>query len=158
MLCINAVGQNRKMYAPHELRNHNAYHEMMSARVASVTATTKNNTLPVTEANMEIPGAPSVDVIKQLVQNDLLIKHYEYYKALKLGSAMCYLVTRQFQAENYNEGKISPMSAELHTLIGFISQSQSKLENAKFARLLKLIDTQNKEKLQIQINQRNYFR
>lgn len=71
---------------------------------------------------------------------------------------MKYVVRKQFQAHNVQKHNISDLDAQLHTLIAYVSLSQTKLENEKFATLLQLINDKNNMKLQTIINERNYYR
>lgn len=87
-----------------------------------------------------------------------LMLHLDYYKALSNGSAMKYVVTKQFQSHNVNQECVTDLDAMLHTLIAYVSLSHSKLENEKFAQLLKLINIKNNLKVQTLIDERNFYR
>lgn len=154
--CINVIGLKKKMYGRHELTHHQRLHEAMVSNIANTITT------PIGEG----PNSVVIDHVASPVSiacpnenyNETLAKHSEFYKALQKGLAMHYLVKKQFQSHNMEEAIITDVDAELHTLIAIVSLSQSKLENQKFAQLLRLIDVQNRKAMQEMLDEKNYYR
>lgn len=70
---------------------------------------------------------------------------------------MQYLIRKQFQSKNISDDLITSTDAQLHTLIAYVSLSQSKQENSKFAQLFNLIDTKRRTAIQDILKERNYY-
>lgn len=131
MLCINNVGKGKRMYSPSDRRKHNEYHQKVKATIRNHQAVIISDVLPkIIKPVLELP---SITQITDMVQNVSLQQNMDYYCALKRGDAMSFLMKKQFQSDNIQNAKISDADSEFHTLIAFLSQSQSKLENTKFA-------------------------
>lgn len=152
--CINVIGLRKKMYGNPELRRHNELHEAFQRADATVTG--------VNVASLVTNNDESITPAGQLLTLDSvhssLVDNLEYYVALQKGKAMNYLVGKQFHEQNMNQEVISDIDAQLHTLIAYVSLSQTKRENAMFAQLIKLIDKQHKLKVQQLIDDRNIYR
>jgi hypothetical protein len=147
--CINVISPNEKMYWNPQLSLHNELHRLVHQQTASST-TNRNEASASSAEENQLLHLESIHAG--------LMANVEYYRAFEQGNAMQYLVARQFQPHNLRIHVISETDAQLHTLIAYVSLSQSKQENAKFAWLLKLIDTNNKSTVQELINERNFYR
>jgi hypothetical protein len=155
MLCINVITGNKKMYQPKQVRQHNEWHENIRI-IQRETMAEERAGIPSTERS----GTPLLakHSIRNVMPGSVLLNHLDYYNAFAKGQGMSYLVRRQFHSNNKGDQKISIQDAQLHTLIAFVSLGQSKNENARFARLIQLIDIQNKQDMQELIEERNYYR
>jgi hypothetical protein len=157
--CINVMAQGKKMYNRPQVQQHHSIHEALERR-RTQDLSNPNGIGPQTSSHPYIPPAPSrqiEDIAFECVSSKL-VEHLQYYRALTKGKAMHYVVTKQYQAHNVNPDVISDLDAQLHTLIAYVSLSQTKLENEKFAQLLKLIDIKNNRNMQTVINERNFYR
>lgn len=150
--CINVVTANKKMYGNPELKRHNELHLAFQDRIHTAETAVTHST-SVHNGTTAVSTLLSLDLV-----HTRLAKNLEYYAFLQKGRAMNYLVNKQFHEDNVKPEIISNNDAELHTLIAYVSLSQSKNENAKFAQLINLIDKQHKLDVQQLIDERNYYK
>lgn len=141
------------MYRQQQLVNHNQLH-------ASVIRNSDNNACMDNNINMNVSATNTAmtNIKAQFILNSYFEKNIDYYRSHEKGSTFAYVVNKQFSLEKNISSSVLLVDPKLHTLIASVSYSQTKNESKQFAKLIYLVDTNNKTKQQHLIVERNYHR
>jgi hypothetical protein len=152
VLCLNLEGTNKRMYSPQQTLSHNRYHVANVAVVINSAVTSK---IPSPTASPVVISMSNSQVLKL---KPVIHKYINFFKALQKEEAMKYVVNTQYCIQGNISSTVSPVDARLHTLIGAVTLSQSKNENKQFAKLLELIDRNNKTNTKRIQKERDFYR
>jgi hypothetical protein len=162
VLCLNNDEPSKRMYNTRQLVKHERLHvayAKIAAQFRKEDCGEQNiNNEIVLSDRTNIVGESSYELQNTNRQNPHVHQHIKFYRALTKMRAMQFVVNTQFSMESNVNASVSTVDARLHTLIGFVALSQTKNQSKQFAKLLQLIDQNNKKRMAMIVKERDYYR